>query len=140
MRSRSPSRARSVGPGTRPLYVQAAYLTPGTTSISLSYATSCHSRSVRPPDGRRVLPQSKSRSIALGSKPLTVGSTAVLPSGEPACDEPCPSCGRRGGAAPLSLADTPAPTTAAAAESARRLVKELRNTSQRRSHRPLRGT
>ena len=48
MRSRSPSVQRSVGPGTRPLNVQAAYLTPGAISISLSTATRCHSRSVRP--------------------------------------------------------------------------------------------
>ena len=48
IRSRSPSRQRSVGPGMRPLKVQAGKLTPGATSISLSLATTSHSRSVRP--------------------------------------------------------------------------------------------
>ena len=48
IRSRSPSRQRSVGPGTRPLYVHAAKETPGATSISLSAAYSVHSRTTRP--------------------------------------------------------------------------------------------
>ena len=60
IRRRSPSRARSVGPGTRPLYAHAAYLTPGATSISFSSATSSHSRT--PP---RTTPSSKSRSNSL---------------------------------------------------------------------------
>jgi hypothetical protein len=70
MRSRSPSRARSVGPGTRPSYAQAAYFTPGATSISFSSATSSHSRT--PP---LTVPSSKSRRITCGSKPFTRGST-----------------------------------------------------------------
>ncbi len=37
-RTRSPSRQRSVGPGMRPLYVQAANVTPGATSMSFSTA------------------------------------------------------------------------------------------------------
>ena len=43
-RSVSPSVARSTGPGTVPLYVQAGKNTPGATSISLSVAVSVYSR------------------------------------------------------------------------------------------------
>ena len=70
IRSRSPSRARSVGPGTRPLYAQAAYFTPGATSISFSSATSSHSRTPF-----TIRPSSKSRRISCGSKPLLRGFT-----------------------------------------------------------------
>jgi len=70
IRSRSPSRQRSVGPGMRPLYVHAAKRMPGATSISLSTAVSSHSRITVPDAVRRVVPQSKSRRIVCGSKPL----------------------------------------------------------------------
>ena len=43
-RSRSPSVARITGPGTVPLYVQAAKKTPGATSICRSTAVSVYSR------------------------------------------------------------------------------------------------
>ena len=43
-RSVSPSVARSTGPGTVPLYVQAGKKTPGATSISRSTAVSVYSR------------------------------------------------------------------------------------------------
>ena len=48
MRSRSPSVQRSVGPGMRPLKVQAGNMTPGAISTSLSTARTSHSRTVRP--------------------------------------------------------------------------------------------
>ena len=51
-RSRSPSRARRVGPGTCPLYAHAGYITPGATSISASSATNSYSLTVLPPSTR----------------------------------------------------------------------------------------
>ena len=54
IRSRSPSRQRSVGPGIRWLYVQPSIFTPGAISISFSTAYSSHSRSTRPLASRRV--------------------------------------------------------------------------------------
>src|SRR4029079_16926939 len=62
-------------------------VTPGATWNSLSCAISCHSRRTRPLASRRVRPQSKSRTISLGSKPLTAGSTTPEPA-KPACAEP----------------------------------------------------
>ena len=101
IRRRSPSRARSVGPGTRPLYAHAAYFTPGATSISFSSATSSHSRT--PP---RTTPSSKSRRIACGSKPFADGSTLpIAPTW--AAGSPCPLCG----SAAIAFAAGSAPAT-----------------------------
>ena len=55
-RSTSPWVARSVGPGMRPLKVHAGNATPGATSISLSSATTSHSRTVRPSGPTEVRP------------------------------------------------------------------------------------
>ena len=133
MRSLSPSTHLSVGPGTRPLNVQAAYFTPGAISISLSAATSVHSRSVRPSASFEVVPESKSRTIRLGSKPFAALSTAP-PSAKPEWPECVADAGRWSMPAISSAAvavpgapscDAPAataPSDAASDESTLRLV------------------
>src|SRR3954471_10487227 len=132
MRRRSPSRARKVGPGTRPLYVQARepharddlYLLVVGRELPLPERAPARKAPCLAPvevaeDGARV-------------EAVHLWITVVFPCAKPECDEPCTSgwCTRGGSAAsaglPDSLAATPDPTTAAAAPSARRLVKDLR--------------
>ena len=64
-RIESPSVQRSVGPGTAPLNVQAAYRTPGATSISVLSASIQYSRRARPSFSRVTFPVSNSVSVRM---------------------------------------------------------------------------
>ena len=135
MRRRSPSRARSVGPG------HAAVVGPGGERDARSdldlllAATSSHSRRTRPPGRRGVVPSSKSRKIASGrsrcgrGRRVRRGGSRRAPWGRARCACAAGGRGRRrpcallGGASPDSSRDAaPAPSSGARAASARRRV------------------
>ncbi len=70
IRTRSPWRTRMVGPGMRPLYVQAIYSNPGTISITLFTATMVYSRRAWPFGNLVTVPVSKSVRIPVGLNPF----------------------------------------------------------------------